>query len=87
MVPAGPDAQVEGDLLLGLREIEYAILDVYEDVDDGLYVRVGVTVETPDGPVDAWVYRRGPAAPWGYGRAWGGWEQTRGESCSTGGYH
>ena len=34
----------------------------YEEVDDGLYVRAGVTVETPGGPMDAWAYLKGPAA-------------------------
>lgn len=63
IVPSGPEACVEGELLEGLGQREYAILDAYEDVEDGLYLRVRVTVQTPDGPVDAWVYVRGPHAP------------------------
>ena len=63
VVPAAPDAQVDGDLLRGLHDADYAILDAYEDIDDGLYVRVAATVETSNGPVDARVYLRGPAAP------------------------
>jgi gamma-glutamylcyclotransferase (GGCT)/AIG2-like uncharacterized protein YtfP len=63
VVPAAPDARVDGDLLLGLVDADYAVLDRYEDVDDGLYLRAPVTVETEDGPVDAWAYLRGPAAP------------------------
>jgi gamma-glutamylcyclotransferase (GGCT)/AIG2-like uncharacterized protein YtfP len=63
VVPAAPDARVDGDLLLGLLPDDYTILDRYEDVEDGLYVRVGVTVETADGSVDAWTYLKGPATP------------------------
>lgn len=63
VAPAESDASVDGDLLLGLEDADYAILDHYEDVDDGLYVRAAVTVETASGPVDAWTYLRGPAAP------------------------
>ena len=51
VVPAAPDATVDGELLLGLQQADYEILDEYEDVDDGLYVRARVTVQTPDGPV------------------------------------
>ena len=63
VVPAEPDARVEGELFLGLQPADYTILDDYEDVDEGLYERVMVTVETPDGPADAWTYLKGPAAP------------------------
>jgi gamma-glutamylcyclotransferase (GGCT)/AIG2-like uncharacterized protein YtfP len=66
VVPAGRGDLVDGELLLGLGPADYAILDSYEDVDDGLYQRVAVTVETPDGPVEAveaWVYLKGPATP------------------------
>ena len=62
-VPAASDAQVEGDLLLGLRPADFDTLDAYEDVDDGLYQRVVVTVETPGGRERAWVYLKGPAEP------------------------
>ena len=63
VVPAESGAGVDGDLLLGLSDADYAILDQYEDVDDGLYVRAAVTIETANGRVDAWTYLRGPAAP------------------------
>jgi gamma-glutamylcyclotransferase (GGCT)/AIG2-like uncharacterized protein YtfP len=63
VVPAAPDARVDGDLLLGLQSADYTVLDRYEDVDDGLYVRAAVTVETADCSVDAWTYLKGPAAP------------------------
>jgi gamma-glutamylcyclotransferase (GGCT)/AIG2-like uncharacterized protein YtfP len=63
VVPAASDARVDGELLLGLQPADYAILDSYEDVDEGLYLRVTVTVETPDGPAGAWTYLKGPAAP------------------------
>jgi gamma-glutamylcyclotransferase (GGCT)/AIG2-like uncharacterized protein YtfP len=63
IVPAEPDVHVDGELLLGLVDADYAILDQYEDTDDGLYVRAVVRVETTDGPIDAWTYLRGPAAP------------------------
>lgn len=57
------DARVDGELLLGLRAEDYPILDRYEDLDDGLYVRAAVTVVTADGPAEAWAYLRGPNAP------------------------
>ena len=63
LVPADAAASVDGELILGLADADYTILDRYEDVDDGLYVRDGVTVETPDGPLEAWTYLKGPAAP------------------------
>ena len=62
VMPAGSDIAVDGELLLGLTDDDYTILDRYEDVDDGLYVRVMVTVETEDGPLAAWTYLKGPAA-------------------------
>jgi hypothetical protein len=60
-VPA--DAQVAGELLLGLLPADYVTLDRYEDLDDGLYLRGVVTVETAAGPADAFAYLRGPNAP------------------------
>ena len=63
LVPADAGARVDGELILGLADADYSVLDAYEDVDDGLYVRAAVTVETTDGPVDAWAYLKGPAAP------------------------
>ncbi len=63
VVPADADAQVVGELLLGLTDEDLARLDDYEDLDAGLYERVSVLVETADGQRDAWTYRRGPAAP------------------------
>ena len=62
VVPAESDASVDGELLLGLTDADYTILDRYEDVDEGLYVRAGVSVATRDGPLDAWTYLKGPAA-------------------------
>ena len=62
-MPAGPADRIEGELILGLADADYPVLDEYEDVDGGLYVRVAVSVETADGPVDAWTYLRGPSAP------------------------
>ena len=52
LVPADADASVDGELILGLRDSDFPILDHYEDVDDGVYLRDRVTVETADGPVD-----------------------------------
>jgi gamma-glutamylcyclotransferase (GGCT)/AIG2-like uncharacterized protein YtfP len=63
VLPAGPDARVDGELLLGLLSADYTTLDRYEDVDGGLYARAAVMVETPNGPVDAWTYLKGPTAP------------------------
>ena len=67
LVPAEPASatkdRVDGELILGIEDGDYAVLDEYEDVADGLYLRVQVTVETGDGPVDAWTYLKGPAAP------------------------
>src|SRR3954447_18147638 len=63
VVPADDAAQVEGDLLIGLTSADYAVLDEYEDVEDDLYQRAVVAVETPDGAQEAWVYVKGPAAP------------------------
>lgn len=65
IVPAEPEARVEGELLLGLRVEDYRALDHYEDVDDGLYTRAAVTVQTPAGEVEAFAYLRGPNAPGG----------------------
>ena len=64
-VATDPDAQVGGELLLGLRAEDYPVLDRYEDMDDGFYVRARVTVQTASGPRDAWAYLRGPDAPTG----------------------
>ncbi len=63
LVPADVDDTVDGELILGLADADFPVLDRYEDVDDGLYVRDRVTVQTADGPVDAWTYLKGPAAP------------------------
>jgi gamma-glutamylcyclotransferase (GGCT)/AIG2-like uncharacterized protein YtfP len=62
VVPAEADARVDGELMLGLSDDDLVILDDYEDLDAGLYVRAMVRVETADGERDAWTYRRGPAA-------------------------
>ena len=58
------DNRIEAELARLNLEAEGldAVLDQYEDVDDGLYVRAAVTVQTPSGPVDAWAYLKGPAA-------------------------
>jgi gamma-glutamylcyclotransferase (GGCT)/AIG2-like uncharacterized protein YtfP len=63
VVPAESAAQVEGDLLIGLTSADYAVLDEYEDVEDGLYQRAVVVVETPSGTQAACVYLKGPAEP------------------------
>ena len=63
VVPAAPDDRVDGELILGLQPSDYVILDRYEDLDDGLYARAAVTVETPHGPAEAWTYLKGQAAP------------------------
>jgi gamma-glutamylcyclotransferase (GGCT)/AIG2-like uncharacterized protein YtfP len=63
VVPATPDSRVDGELLVGLKQADYEILDEYEDVDDGLYWRTIVTVQTPAGPERAWVYLKGPSEP------------------------
>mgnify|MGYP000892159246 CR=1 FL=1 len=63
VAPADPDDRVDGELLLGLGDADYGLLDEYEDVADGLYVRAEIQVETPTGSETAWVYLRGPAAP------------------------
>ena len=63
LVTAAPSDRVDGEIILGLTEADYPRLDAYEDVDEGLYVRARVTVMTDAGPVDAWAYLRGPAAP------------------------
>jgi hypothetical protein len=39
------------------------VFDAYEDVEDGLYARAAVTVQTASGEKEAWVYLKGPAAP------------------------
>lgn len=62
VIAAGtPEDCVEGQLLGGLTPADYAILDEYEDVGDGLYARVRVVVETQAGPEAAWVYVQGPS--------------------------
>jgi hypothetical protein len=63
VVPADASSRVDGELLIGIQAADYDILDRYEDVEDGLYVRIMVTVVRQTGPADAWVYLRGPNAP------------------------
>lgn len=63
LAPVDTDTRVDGELLLGLTDDDYSILDRYEDLDEGLYVRSIVRVQTADGSVDAWAYLRGPNAP------------------------
>jgi gamma-glutamylcyclotransferase (GGCT)/AIG2-like uncharacterized protein YtfP len=64
LVPTDEEAsRVDGELLLGLTDADYVVLDAYEDTDDGLYVRAEVTAETEDGGVTAYTYLRGPFAP------------------------
>jgi len=63
LVPAEADIRVDGELLLGLTAEDYGVLDRYEDLDDGLYVRETVAVQTAGGSVEAWAYLRGPRAP------------------------
>ena len=60
VVAAGaPEDVVEGQLLDRLTTDDYALLDEYEDVGDGLYARVQVTVDTEDGQQASWVYVQG----------------------------
>ncbi len=56
-----PSDRVDGQLLGGLTSEDYAILDEYEDVGDGLYARVRVVVDMDDDTVAAWAYVRGPS--------------------------
>jgi len=63
VVPADPGSRVDGDLLLGLVDRDYAILDAYEDTAEGLYVRAEVTVESDGRRLAAYAYLRGPSAP------------------------
>ena len=62
IVPAADD-HVDGELIVGLHAADYALLDEYEDVSDGLYARVQVEVETPGGACPAWTYVKGSRAP------------------------
>ena len=62
IAPATPDDDVEGEIILGLTEADYPILDRYEDVEDGLYARTAVALETASGRKVAWAYLKGPAA-------------------------
>lgn len=66
------DGVVDGLAILGLGDDDYAILDAYEDLDQGTYERVGVPIELTTDTVDqtvgnravedravgAWVYAR-----------------------------
>ena len=62
VIAAGePSDSVEGQLLDGLSHADYAVLDEYEDVAEGLYARVRVTVDTEVGPKAAWVFVQGPS--------------------------
>ena len=67
VIAAGsPADRIEGLLLDGMTADDFAALDAYEDVDEGMYARVRVDIDTSDGdtdyePVVAWVYVRGPA--------------------------
>ncbi len=62
VIAAGaPGDRVDGQLLGGLTSEDYAILDEYEDVGDGLYARVRVLVDTEDGQAPAWAYVQGPS--------------------------
>ena len=53
-----PSATVEGTLLYGLRKDDFARLDGYESVQEGLYSRVATHVIVDDSRVRAWVYVR-----------------------------
>ena len=65
-VEPATDERVEGLAILGLGDDDYAILDEYEDVPEGIYERVRVEVELLGrgaiGVVAAWVYAR-PRCP------------------------
>ena len=38
------------------------VLDIYEGVHEGIYERLRLQVETPQGQTEAWVYRATPQA-------------------------
>lgn len=59
--PGAAGDRVDGRLLAGLTADDYAVLDQYEDVGEGLYARVRVSVSLDDGQADAWAYVQGPA--------------------------
>ena len=56
-----PDDGVDGQLLAGLTEDDYAVLDEYEDVGSGLYARARVDVDMESGRQAAWAYVQGPS--------------------------
>lgn len=53
-------SKVEGVLYLGVSENELEKLDWYEDVEEGLYARKAVLVESEEELVSAYVYVAGP---------------------------
>ncbi len=57
-VPQAGEA-IDGVLLRRLSAEDVARLDRYEGVDDGLFVRREVRVETAAGPATAWIYLGG----------------------------
>jgi gamma-glutamylcyclotransferase (GGCT)/AIG2-like uncharacterized protein YtfP len=65
IVPSEPDAVVDGVLILGLSAADYDVLDEYEEVAAGTYVRVRTEVEIlgcgAPRTVRAWVYAQAPS--------------------------
>ena len=51
-----PSSTIKGLLLLDLTDEELEVLDQYEDLPHGPYVRVQEVVHTPHGPKLAYVY-------------------------------
>lgn len=71
-VEAAPGASVSGRVYLGLPVDALAILDEYENVDEGVYVKARLPVRTADGrTLQAQVYVAGPALD---GRLEGDWD-------------
>jgi len=51
----------QGQLLTGVLAAELELLDFFEELDSGLYLRQQVRVQTGDQWLDAWCYKVGPA--------------------------
>lgn len=69
--------RVYGELVAPLPAETLAALDAYEGVDEGLYERVVLLVDGPDGPVRAWAWvMHDPAARGGTLRSRGRWRET-----------
>ena len=51
----------QGQLLMGVSAAELELLDFFEELDSGLYLRQQVRVQTGAQWLDAWCYKVGPA--------------------------